>query len=335
MFDLKVEELQNAIEEELKTAIGYSLDPSLEPYYSMLSYQMGWEDSKNQTKGKRIRPLILLLSTHAAGGDWHRAVPAAAAIELMHNFSLIHDDIQDKSLQRHGKDTIWVKWGEALAINAGDAMLTLSYLAVHRLSKDFSNEIVEQISTLLQKACLELTQGQFLDLFFEETESVNLDDYFKMIGGKTCSLLAAAMEIGALLGGATHEECELFRQCGYTVGEAYQVQDDWLGIWGNNILTGKSNESDLITRKKTYPVILGLEKKRQFYSLWTANKEFDLTFVPALTKTLIDDNVKSETEIKSAELYEKTFQYLDMTKSQKGAVEALGTLLKSLIKRDL
>lgn len=332
---LELAKLQDAIKDELKTCIGDSPDSIYREYFSIFDYQMGWEDPQKQTRGKRIRPMILLLAAHAVGGDWQKALPAAAALELMHNFSLIHDDIQDKSLQRRGKDTIWVKWGEALAINAGDAMLTLSSLAVHRLSRDYSDEIVGKVSILLQRACLELTKGQFLDISYEKLERASINEYFMMIGGKTCSLLEAALEIGAMLGGADHGKCELFRQCGFLLGEAYQVQDDWLGIWGDYALTGKSNESDLITRKKTYPILLGLSKKKKFFSLWSSRIEINSKNIHMLTEALEQDDVKKEAEAKSVELYENIFNLLDSTKCESDLIEPLGSVFKNLIKREI
>jgi Geranylgeranyl pyrophosphate synthase len=331
--ELDLSLLQAQIEKELKTCIDASPDPRYREYEAMFSYQMDWEPDFAGARGKRVRPMLLLLTTHAVGGDWNQALPAAASLELMHNFSLIHDDIQDQSPTRRGKATMWVKWGIPLAINAGDAMLSLSTLAMQRLNADYPAPVVNRVSTLAQKACRALTRGQFLDISFESQSETSLNDYWEMIGGKTCSLLAAALEIGAILGGAAERQRASLYTCGYSLGQAYQVQDDWLGIWGDDALLGKSTQSDLLARKKSYPILLGLEKKKQFYALWQKLEKIEAQSIPALVEALEADGVKEETEAQMEKLYQQTLNAFSAAACAPARSDALFSLLKKLTNR--
>ncbi|MBE9475272.1 MAG: polyprenyl synthetase family protein, partial [Chloroflexi bacterium] len=179
--DLNTQELLDAIEGELlHKSIGDQGDSELRQYYSMLTYHLGWEGegAGPEARGKRVRPLLLLLTCAAAGGDWQNALPAAAAVELIHNFSLIHDDIQDNSPIRRGRETVWKRWGIAQAINAGDAMFTLAHLSLLRLERTTSSTITTQAANTLQLACLQLTKGQYLDLEFETQAQLPMKAYW-------------------------------------------------------------------------------------------------------------------------------------------------------------
>jgi geranylgeranyl diphosphate synthase type I len=229
----------------------------------MLAYHLGW--GPGLARGKRLRPLLCLLSCAGAGGDWRQALPVAAAIELIHNFSLIHDDIQDNSPLRHGRPTVWSRWGQAQAINAGDAMFTLAFLAPHRLpALGVSAETTLTVLAELKRTCLALTQGQYLDMSFEQRPTVSVDDYLTMVEKKTAVLIAAAAHLGACLAGAAPEKASAFRNYGLSLGLAFQLQDDLLGIWGDPAVTGKSAASDLEKRKKSLPVVFGLEHSPDF-----------------------------------------------------------------------
>lgn len=258
-----------AIEDELHRAIGSS-PPALREYYLMLEYHLGWvtDEAGNpppSASGKRIRPLLCLLSCAAAGGEWEQALPMAAAIELLHNFSLIHDDIQDNSPLRRGRPTLWVKWGEAQAINAGDAMFTLAHLAPHELTaRGISPAVALAALKDFDLTCLKLTHGQYLDMSFEGRQHITANEYLEMIEAKTSVLIAAAAKVGALLAGADEARVNHFYEYGRNLGLAFQVQDDLLGIWGDPSLTGKSAATDLEKRKKSLPVVYGLEHSTEF-----------------------------------------------------------------------
>ncbi|MFN3492161.1 MAG: polyprenyl synthetase family protein, partial [Anaerolineales bacterium] len=228
--------------------------------------------------GKRIRPLITLLSTASVHSDnqinkgivtnWLRAVSAASAIELIHNFSLVHDDIQDNSELRRGRKTVWGKWGQPMAINAGDALFVIAYQSILDLSKQYPADIVLQATKILGEVCLKLTEGQFLDMSYENRNDLSIEDYWHMIGGKTASLLSACTQIGSLLGYAKPDTVEIYRLFGYHLGLAFQVQDDVLGIWGDESVTGKSAASDLVEGKNSLPVLYALEKNGEFAKRW-------------------------------------------------------------------
>ena len=262
--------LFDAIEFELQRHISRFDTPRTKPFHEMLTYHMGWtgEGAGPEATGKRIRPLLVLLSTAACEADWHSALPAAAAVELVHNFSLVHDDIQDNSEKRRGRSTTWVKWGMPMAINVGDALFVMSNQAIMDLKRTYPAEIVIRGAEILHNTCLELTRGQFLDMSYEERNDLAVEDYWPMISGKTAALLSACCHIGALLGGAEEARQESYRAFGHYLGLAFQVQDDILGIWGDESLTGKSAASDLVEGKNSLPVLAGLGANGKFAARW-------------------------------------------------------------------
>lgn len=230
--------------------------------YDMMRYHLGLVgtgEGRAPQAGKMVRPTFCLLSCEAVGGDRQQALPAAAAIELIHNFTLIHDDIEDGSHVRHGRDTVWRVWGEPQAINAGDGMFVLAHLAVYRLiDVGVPATLALEAARLLDEACLALCEGQHLDLEFETRLDVGVEEYLTMISGKTAALMSAATAVGALLGSASRGVVNSFREFGRCLGLAFQVQDDVLGIWGDTALTGKPAGDDIAARKKSYPVVHAL-----------------------------------------------------------------------------
>jgi geranylgeranyl diphosphate synthase type I len=249
------------IEAEMKRALmGRDL-----VHYSLMRYHLGWEDrggKRHQTfRGKMLRPLLCLASCEAVGGDGERALPAAAALELLHNFSLIHDDIEDGSPQRHGRDTVWRVWGVAQAVNAGDGMFALAHVTLHRLSEvGVAADQVLAVARLLDEASLRLCEGQYRDLSYEERLDVRCDDYLEMVAGKTAALMAASAASGALIGNASPDVVSLFEEFGRNLGFAFQIRDDILGIWGEAEETGKPTGEDIWTRKKSFPIVYALEQ---------------------------------------------------------------------------
>ncbi|MEW6400825.1 MAG: polyprenyl synthetase family protein [Chloroflexota bacterium] len=260
------------IESELQRQISRLDQPRTRAFHEMLTYHMGWtgDGAGPEATGKRIRPLLVLLTSAACDANWQFALPAAAAVELVHNFSLVHDDIQDNSPKRRGRATVWTKWGIPMAINAGDALFVLSNQAIVDLAQSYPASTVVRAASILHDTCLDLTRGQFLDMSYEEHNDLRLEDYWPMIAGKTSALLSACTQIGALLGNADEKRQEAYRQFGHHLGLAFQVQDDVLGIWGNEALTGKSVASDLVEGKNSLPVLYGLSRREKFAERWAA-----------------------------------------------------------------
>jgi geranylgeranyl diphosphate synthase type I len=247
------------VQQEMRALIG----DAPEGLYAWMRYHLGWEDRAGQSvtasPGKMLRPLALLLATELCGGRAEAAVPAAAAVELIHNFSLLHDDVEDSSDTRRGRETVWTFAGVAHAINAGDGMFTLAHLAMYRLGAAGADAPrVLSASRELHEACLRLVEGQYLDISFEERADVTLPEYLRMAGGKTAAMFAAPFAIGALLAGAAPREVDAYREFGRRIGLAFQAVDDVLGIWGDPAVTGKPVGDDLASRKMTYPVIVAM-----------------------------------------------------------------------------
>ncbi len=322
----------NAIEAELQLAVNRADELGNSQLHHMLSYHMGWIGNQSGVRGKRIRPLLVLLVCTAAGGDWQKALPGAAAVELIHNFSLIHDDIEDRSPQRRGRPTVWTKWGIPQAINAGDALYALAHLEAIRLGETISPSLGLKAAELLQSTCLHLTQGQSLDLAYETQADLSLNDYWTMVEGKTAALIAASTQLGALTASSSIEVIGSYRNFGREVGLAFQVQDDHLGIWGNSAMTGKSNVSDLVTRKITLPVLYGLSKAGEFATRWKAGVTGPAD-VAEMTEMLEIEGGKEFTLDKVKELLDSALSSLDEAQPIGVAGKALKNLALSMLNR--
>ncbi len=261
-------ELRASIPEDADTgpedaAPGAASDRSASRLYGMVRYHLGWSDTDlrptRAPAGKRLRPVLCLLAAEGVGADHRRALPGAAAIELIHNFSLVHDDIMDRSDERHHRRTVWRQWGEAQAIDVGDAILILAELTLLRAAdRGVSARSVLDGVALLNRASLRLAEGQHLDLGFEGKLDVSAEAYFAMISGKTAALVAGSLGLGALLGSEDPTLASRYAEVGEELGLAFQIQDDVLGIWGEPARTGKPGAADVYQRKMTLPVIHAL-----------------------------------------------------------------------------
>jgi len=334
-----------AIEIELQHQVARLDQSRTKPFHEMLTYHMGWtgEGAGPLATGKRIRPLITLLASSSViskkeenekdnGIFWLHAKPAAAAIELIHNFSLVHDDIQDNSDLRRGRRTVWVKWGSPMAINVGDAMFVIANQSILDLVEHYPADIVVKAARILNNCCLDLTRGQFLDMSYEERNDLGIEDYWPMIGGKTSALLSACTHIGSLLGYANDEKQEAYRLFGYHLGLAFQVQDDILGIWGDEALTGKSAASDLVEGKNSLPILFALGKNGKFASRW---KQGPITVddVGAVSALLEDEGGRDFAEKMSEAETQKALNYLKEANPQGEAGEEMLKLANMLLKR--
>jgi geranylgeranyl diphosphate synthase type I len=226
--------------------------------YEMILYHLGLDGSGSS--GKRMRPLLGLLAYASIAGDFRAALPGAAAVELGHNFSLVHDDIEDGDRERRHRPTLWAIHGVPQAINAGDMLFTLSRVALHRLTDlGFSDAKVLRVMRLYDMTCLALCEGQYLDIWAsEQTSPMSVELYFDMIGRKTAALIAGSVEAGALLATDDEEVITRYRAFGWALGVSFQLNDDLLGIWGDQALTGKE-PTDVARHKMTLPVIYAFE----------------------------------------------------------------------------
>lgn len=260
LVDMDLQSFSSRYQPELDSELRRMVGDSPLPMYHMMRYHMGWVDVSGKPRhikgGKRLRPGLCLLACELVGGNWRTALPAAAALELLHNFTLVHDDIEDGDRERRGMPTVWYVWGEAQGINTGDAMHVLARLALLRLDeKDVSPAKALRSARMLDETCLRLCEGQYLDISYEKRADIGTEDYLRMIEGKTAALFGCSLELGALLGTDSEATIEGLGRFGRNLGLAFQVQDDVLGIWGETKVTGKSSASDILKKKKTFPVI--------------------------------------------------------------------------------
>lgn len=232
----------------------------------MCAYHLGMVDADGDAmppgpralvQGKRMRPQLALLSCAAAGGAMSDAAPLAAAIELLHNFTLIHDDIQDRSPNRRHRPTVWRLWGDAQAINAGDALFATAQIGVlDSRSPAVGPDGLLAIARAFNRVTIDIVRGQVLDLEFEGRRDVSPEAYLDMIAGKTAAIVRFAAWAGALLGGAGDEVASHFGAFGQALGLGFQIRDDALGIWGAAEQTGKDTADDIRRRKQALPVLL-------------------------------------------------------------------------------
>ncbi len=239
------EQLIEYFEEQLKT-IKYKNDP-LE-LYSPITYTLGFG-------GKRIRPVTTLMGCELFCGDYSKALPQAIAIELFHNFTLIHDDIMDNAPIRRGRETVYKKWNSNIAILSGDTLFALAYQYAQQADK----EILHDILSVFNNTAIEVCEGQQFDLNYETSSNVSVQEYMNMIRLKTGVLFGAALKIGALIGGASTNDANLLYDFGVNIGLGFQLKDDLLDTYGNEGVFGKKTGGDIVSNKKTFLFIKALE----------------------------------------------------------------------------
>jgi geranylgeranyl diphosphate synthase, type I len=206
-------------------------------------------------RGKRLRPQMVMRVAASEGGPIESALDAAVAVEIFHNYSLVHDDIEDRDELRHGRPTLWSAYGVARAINAGDAMCALSFLSLEQAAEHLDARRVLQMLALLHEAHAVMCEGQSLDLYFESERSVALPEYYRMIECKTAQLFDASCRLGAHAAGCDQASIEGYGAVGRAYGMAFQIRDDVAGIWSSVDETGKTVASDISRRKWTFPVV--------------------------------------------------------------------------------
>ena len=317
---------------------------SLETYFGMMHYHLGWAGETLEpiqaSSGKRLRPLLCLLACEAAGGDPQQALPAASAVELIHSFSLVHDDMQDGSRFRRGRRAVWDLWGAAHGINVGDGLFVLARLALHRLGvRGVPPARHQAASFALDQACLALCEGQFSDMTFEDCLDVDLEQYLWMIHLKTAALLAASAQIGAIIASDDTALIDHYYRFGENLGMAFQIQDDILGAWGDERLTGKSAATDIRDKKKTLPIVYALNHRderdstRQLADLYAREGPPDKAAIQSILAILERAGARQYAEGMAEEYYRRALQSLDRTRLENAAQAHLRELAASLLER--
>lgn len=306
--------------------------------YGMLHYHMGWADADFRPltlpTGKRLRPVCLLLACEAQGGHWQSALPAAAAVELLHNFTLIHDDIEDRDAVRRGRPTLWSLWGEAQAINAGDALFALAYQALQGLqARGVAPEVCLHALDRYTDGILRLTEGQCRDIGFEAAADVVEAEYLAMIHGKTATLIGLACELGGIVAGATAEHVAALRAFGEGLGLAFQMQDDLLGLWGDPEQTGKAVGADIRRHKKTLPLLHGSRENPALRAL-LLQPELDAAAVTEALTLLERGGSRAYTEALAARYHAEALRALEDSGGSGEAQAALQALAQKLLHRD-
>ena len=242
--------------------------PPLEhhPINTLLRYHLGWSDQQGipsptpASQGKALRPTLCMFACEAFDGQLDHAAPAAAALELIHNFSLIHDDIQDRGYERRHQPTVWAIWDTPRALVAGDSMQSLGDFTSIRAADSIPPATAIHVSALVTDSYLEMIEGQCRDLQFEQRETIGTHEYLDMIALKTGALIRSSMVVGAVLGTEDSETLEGVARFGRAIGRLFQIRDDYLGIWGDDAITGKSTDSDIVQRKKSYPIVYAFQE---------------------------------------------------------------------------
>jgi geranylgeranyl diphosphate synthase type I len=311
--DLNIEDaIEPAIHEALAALNGRA--PLLA---GMVRYHLGYADADLAPlppgavdRGKRVRPAVALLAAGAAGGDPLLAAPVGAALELLHNFTLIHDDIQDESPTRRHRPTIWRLWGTGQAINAGDALFAVAHLPFFTLpAAGVSPTLALRLLDAFDRMTIAIVAGQTLDLSFEARPDVSPADYLAMIAGKTAAIVRYAASAGALLGGASVEAAARWAEFGQALGLGFQIRDDLLGIWGATEATGKAAADDVRRRKPTLPILLlrerlGPEEREELTRLYAA-PNIDSDGVARVLALLRGAGVRREVEAEIARYHDE------------------------------
>ena len=273
---------------EYRAEIGVALRHALSDegaVYDMLRYYMGWADTQgNPTvamEGKYLRPTLCLFACEAVGGSREQAMPAAAALELIHNFSLVHDDIQDEDATRHNRKTLWAVWGIPKSLVAGNTLRIVADSALDGLrSSGVSFSRALPVFDQLTHAYLEMIEGQYLDISMEGRNEVALNQYLDMIARKTGALIRCALTMGALVGASDESAATAFRQSGKAMGFIFQVRDDILGVWGDEESTGKPVGADIRRKKNSFPVVYAMSEaqgadKRRLLAIYDKDEPND------------------------------------------------------------
>jgi len=311
--------------------------------HGSLSYHFGWVDKTFQTTtnggGKLLRPTLNLLVYEAITETYQPSLPIAASLEMIHNFSLLHDDVEDNGMERRGRATAWTIWGKSRTINMGDFLLGLAFKALHQLDTNrFDPETIFAVYDIVTQACVCLTEGQEYDMAFETQPNISTDMYLDMISRKTGALIEASVVAGARLATPDETLVNAYRQFGRNLGLAFQIRDDILGIWGDATKTGKSATDDLRNKKKTLPIIYMLNQTsnsyhnqlQAFYQQPNPLTDAEITMV---RNALTDVQAEAYTQQVVATYHDKAFSALAQVGIMNEAQTCLEALSRFLVER--
>ena len=250
--------------------------------YDVLRYNMGWVDADAKPiaarTGKALRPTLCLLTCEAVGGDPTLAIPGAISVEFIHNFSLVHDDIQDHDEVRWGRPTVWSIWGKPKALVAGNLLRTVADQALWNLNEQgVDYTVATKVVHLLTKSYLSMIEGQYLDVAYEGHNDTGLTEYLDMISRKTGALISCSVHIGAVIGTKDALSIKAFQNFGRSLGYVFQIRDDMLGTWGEEKKTGKPVGSDIKRKKKALPIVHAMSQAKgtnqhQLKSIYAKNE---------------------------------------------------------------
>jgi geranylgeranyl diphosphate synthase type I len=321
---------RKSFEEYFKAAVLNSCPSEIPGLRDSVAYHFGW-DGTSTVPGKRLRPLFLILTHASLGGNPEDSYQAASALEVLHNFTLIHDDIQDQGEIRHGHPALWTTIGISLAINVGDYLAALSQNMMGNLPTIFQVEDQKKAMAEFQDATLGVIQGQQLDIQYENYERISVEEYLNMIRLKTARLFSAAFAIGAQLAGCSDEYIQALKQAGVDLGLGFQTQDDYLGIWGSADETGKSVSSDLLTRKKTFPAMTALANSEVFRQLWAQENPADESLLREMKNFLERAAIKEDTiNMTRAYFIDAQTSLNELLPTENGYAQALMSLVTSM-----
>jgi geranylgeranyl diphosphate synthase type II len=320
-----IQELQNIIDKAVKET-EYPKEPK--ELYDPIAYLMA-------LGGKRLRPALVLMATDLFGGDINEALAPALAVELFHNFTLMHDDIMDKAPLRRGQPTVHAKWNESVAILSGDVMFVKAYKMMIQVKSEILTDVLEVFNATAIGVC----EGQQIDMNFENRNEVTIEEYIEMIRLKTAVLVGGALKIGALIGSADKKNADLLYQFGENLGIAFQLQDDILDVYGDPLKFGKQVGGDIMSNKKTYLLIkaLALAKDKELENLnhWLNLKEFNTEEKVEAVKEIYNNlGVRTLSENTMHTYSQKAMDALAQINTPKENKQVLEAFADLLIKRE-
>lgn len=340
-LDRELTRLGELTDATIREAIASSMSPAASRLAAMLEYHMGWRDERLEllanavASGKKLRPGVVMLVAQAVGGEIVPAArDAAAAVELIHNFSLVHDDIQDHSELRRHRPTLWTLWGMPQGINAGDALFALAQMVILR----GGTRLEARMAAELNATTLRLAEGQFLDIDLQQGRTpVSLEAYATMIERKTGVLFASACRLGAMAAGASDAAIDAYGSFGAQLGQAFQEQDDLLGVWGASSVTGKPDAADIVERKRGLPAAMALGRADAPDWLRAAYAESDRELGPEGVQRVIAHfdalGLRETIEQRVQARYQQAIECLDAAGARAPARGYLAAICETLIAR--